>query len=431
MVEFPSRSSQADNAGAAGMDVPEDGKLVDNVVHFARALRKAGLPVGPGHVLKAVQAVELAGFSDREDFYWTLHACFVSKPAHLAVFRQTFRLFWRDPRFLEHMMSMLLPLVRGVQEEREATPGERRAAEALVGDSTGVTQRQTQDQTEEVELEIVSAGTASHRERLRMMDFEQMSAAEMAEARRMIAGLRLPVRPLAARRSRPDLRGRIPDWRGTMRSAAANGGELRDFRRRKRQVRWPDLVALCDISGSMSSYTRPLLHFLHAIASARDGSWDRLHAFTFGTRLTDITRQLRRSDVDAALESVASEVPDWDGGTRIGECIRAFNVNWSRRVMGRGSVVFLITDGLESGCLDLLAAEMERLQLSARRLIWINPLLRWESFAPKAGGVRTMMPHVDCFRPAHNVASLSDLANAVSMAHDDGEKNRMLALMNG
>ena len=240
-----------------------------------------------------------------------------------------------------------------------------------------------------------------------------MSAAEQAAARRAIARLELPVRPIASRRTRVDPRGRVADWRGTMRAALRSGGEVQALVTRARRTRWPNLVALCDISGSMSDYSRMLLHFLHAAANAKGAGWAQVHAFTFGTRLTNITRHLRRRDVDAALAAAGREALDWEGGTRIGECLHAFNRDWSRRVLGQGAVVLLITDGLDRGDPARLAAEMERLHLSARRLIWLNPLLRWDGFAPRARGIRAMLPHVDAFRACHSLASLEELVAAL------------------
>ncbi|MFN3146061.1 MAG: vWA domain-containing protein [Paracoccaceae bacterium] len=411
------------------LDIPEDGKLVHNITHFARALRKAGLPVGPGRTLDAIRAVAAAGFSEKRDFYWTLHACFVSRPEQSTVFAQVFRLYWRDPRYLEHMMAMLLPAVNGVQEERAAKPAERRAAEALLDGTAPEPPERGSPDSDEVEIEIDASRTASSQERLKTLDFEQMSGEEMAEARRMLARLDLPVKPLKSRRTAPDPLGLRPDWRATMRDAARRGGEIRTLARKAPRTRWPNLVALCDISGSMSQYSRVVLHFLHAVANAKGQGWARVHAFTFGTRLTNITRHLHQRDVDAALAAAGAEAQDWEGGTRIGACLHAFNRDWSRRVLGQGAVVLVISDGLDRDDPDALGHEMERLHLSARRLIWVNPLLRWDGFAPKAGGIRAMLPHVDSFRAGHSIASLEDLARALSDKSDAGEKARLMAAL--
>lgn len=409
------------------LGIPEDGRLADNIVHFARALRKAGLPVGPGRTAEAIRAVAAVGFSDKRDFFWTLHACFVSRPEHRQVFGQVFRLFWRDPQFLEHMMGLLSPMMRGVNPPPDPKDAERRAAEALLDGAEAPPPPPEAEEGEEVEIDATL--TFSTDERLKQLDFEQMTAAEAAAARRAIARLELPVRPIASRRMRPSAGGKRPDWRATMRGAMRRGGDLAEFRMKSRVMRWPNLVALCDISGSMSGYSRMLLQFLHAAANEKGAGWAKVHAFTFGTRLTNVTRHLRQRDADAALAACGHEAKDWEGGTRIGECLHAFNRDWSRRVLGQGAVVLLITDGLDRGEPDRLAREAERLQLSSRKLIWLNPLLRWEGFAPRAGGVKALLPHVDSFRAAHNIASLQALAEALSRPDDAGEKARLMALV--
>nr|WP_239032444.1 VWA domain-containing protein [Leisingera sp. MMG026] len=408
--------------------MPDHPKLVQNLTHFARALRKAGLPIGPGRVLDAVQAVAAAGFTSRTDFYWALHACFVTKPEQRAVFAQVFRLFWRDPRYLEHMMAAMLPAIRGVQEDRAAKPAEKRAAEALLDGMQD--QPETPDNDEDgTEVEVDTTLTMSAEERLRTLDFEQMSTSEIAAAKRILAQLTLPVTPIQSRRLMASVQGTRPDWRRTLRNTARQGGELQQIARAKRRIRWPNLVVLCDISGSMSQYSRIILHFLHAAANANGQGWARVHGFTFGTRLTNITRHLHQRDVDAALAAAGSEAQDWEGGTRIGDCLHAFNRDWSRRVMGQGAVVLLITDGLDRGDPEALAREMQRLQLSSRRLIWLNPLLRWDGFAPRAQGIRAMLPYTDSFRAGHSIASLQDLAQVISSPSDAGEKARLVAML--
>ena len=412
----------------APLALPENPRLAQNITHFARALRKAGLPIGPGRVIDAVRAVEAAGFTEKRDFYWTLHACFVNRPEHRAVFAQVFRLYWRDPRYLEHMMSMMLPAIRGVQEERSAQAAEKRAAEALLdGNQPELPEPEPEKEGEETLIEVDASLTMSAEEKLKTLDFEQMSTEEIARAKRMLARLTLPVKPIPSRRRQAAVLGPRIDRARTLRAAMRQGGELRDIARAEPRPRWPNLVVLCDISGSMSQYSRMVLHFLHAVSNAKGQGWARVHAFTFGTRLTNVTRHLRQRDVDAALKSAGAEAQDWEGGTRIGACLHAFNRDWSRRVMGQGAVVLLITDGLDRDDPDALAAEMERLHLSSRRLIWLNPLLRWSEFAPKARGIRAMLPHVDSFRAGHSIASLEELAEVISRPDDVGEKARLLA----
>ena len=407
--------------------IPDNGRLAENVVHFARALRKAGVPVGPGRVTDAIRAVEATGFHRREDFYWTLAACFVSRPEHRQIFHTPFGLVWRDPEFLERMMAMLMPQMRAPEQDRKRDAAEARAMQAMMDEAERPALPE-QPEEEREEIEIDASLSFSTDERLRARDFEQMSLEEARQARAALARIELPVQPIASRRTRVDPRGALADWRGTLR-AAMRTGDLREVKRRARRTRWPALVALCDISGSMAAYSRMLLHFLHGAANTKGAGWSQVHAFTFGTRLTNVTRHLRRRDADEALALCGAEAMDWEGGTRIGECLHAFNRDWSRRVLGQGAVVLLITDGLDRDDPNKLAREAERLHLSARKLIWLNPLLRWDGFAPKARGVRALLPHVDSFRAAHNVDSIAALAAALSRPDDAGEKARLMRLL--
>jgi len=420
------------------LDIPDNPSLARNIIHFARALRRAGLPIGSGRVLDAVNAVRVAGFTKREDFFYTLQACFVSRPDHRAVFAQTFRLYWRDPQYLEHMMSLLIPQVQGLQDERPPDPAEKRAAQGIL-DTPPMMPDTAQDQSE---IDIDASHTMSSNDRLRNLDFEQMSPSEMATARRMLSNLRLPVTPPKSRRTQSGA-GPLPDWGQTLRRANRTGGDIRAFATRFKRRQSPNLVVLCDISGSMSAYSRAVLHFVHTIANQRGANqggatqggaqgqsgWGAVHAFTFGTQLTNITRHLRTRDVDAALAAAGAQAQDWEGGTRIGVCLDRFNRDWSRRVLGQGAVVLLITDGLDRDDGAVLARAMERLSLTARQVIWLNPLMRWADFAPKARGIQAMLPHVSSFRAGHNIASLQGLAAALSDPHDTGDKARMMAMM--
>ena len=415
----------------ATLELPDNPRLAGNITHFARALRRAGLPLGPGAVIDAIRAVQAVGFSEKRDFYWTLHAVFVRRPEHRVIFSQIFRLYWRDPRYLEHMMAAMVPAIRGVQEERAGQAGEKRAAEALLDGAEAPDfgpDAEDKDNADEIEIEIDASFTTSAEEKLKTLDFEQMSTSEMAEAKRMLARLRLPVAPLLTRRKAAALRGQVDPAR-TLRATLRTAGDFNRIARRSPRLRWPNLVVLCDISGSMSQYSRVVLHFLHAVSNAKGAGWSKVHAFTFGTRLTNITRHLTHRDVDAALAAAGAEAQDWEGGTRIGDCLEAFNRDWSRRVLGQGSVVLVITDGLDRGAPEVLAKQMQRLQLSSKRLIWLNPLLRWDQFAPKAQGIAAMLPHVDSFRAGHNIASLEALAQMISNQHDQGEKARLMAAL--
>jgi uncharacterized protein with von Willebrand factor type A (vWA) domain len=252
--------------------------------------------------------------------------------------------------------------------------------------------------------------TVSERERLQTMDFEAMSAADISSAKQEIRRLSLPLDLLRTRRQRADPNGDRTDLRATIRASLRQGGEIVGLARTRKVTRPPPLVVLCDISGSMSRYAQILLHFLHAVANDRD----RVSTFLFGTRLSNITRQLRHRDAEIAFQMVSHAVPDWSGGTRIGEALAAFNHTWARRVLGQGAVVLLVTDGLDRDGAAGLAENMERLHKSCRRLIWLNPLLRWDGFQPRSQGIRAMLPHVDEFRTVHNLASLRSLVETLS-----------------
>ena len=305
-------------------------------MHFARTLRAAGLPVGPGRVIDAVNALRAVGITNKADFYWTLHAIFVSRRDQRVIFDQAFHLFWRNPELLQKMLSLMLPQVAGAEE-----PGEemsRRLADAIAAGRD----RQPRPEDGEEKVEIDATLTWSDRELLNRMDFEKMSGVEFEDAKRAIARLTLPLAEVPTRRFRTDRSGARADLRATLRAALRAGGDVIPLRWKKRIARTPPLVVLCDISGSMSKYSRMALHFMHALTNDRD----RVFSFVFGTRLTNITRDLRLKDVDVALDKVGAHVEDWSGGTRIGRCLEEFNRRWSRRVLGQGAVVLFVSDGL-------------------------------------------------------------------------------------
>ena len=386
----------------APVDIAGGGKLAANIMHFARALRAAGLPVGPGKTLEAVRAAALVGLGPRHDFYWALHAVFVERAAQRQLFDQAFRIFWQNPDELRRMMAVAVPTEAPKAEPEKVS---RRVTDALSPDNAP--KPQTED---EIEVEFDAAETYSAIEVLQDMDFDSMSQDEVEEAKRVIAEMRLPIMEILTRRFAADPRGARIDMRATLRAGLRSSGAMMPLKYRRRVPRHPPLVVLCDISGSMSRYSRMFLHFVHAVTNDRD----RVHSFIFGTRLTNITRHLQYRDVDVALDRVANAAMDWSGGTRIGESLLEFNHFWSRRVLGQGAVVLLITDGLDRGDIDGLGLEIERLHKSCRRLIWLNPLLRFEGFRPEARGVRTMLPHVDDFRTVHSLNSLGDIGAALS-----------------
>lgn len=381
-----------------------EGRLADNIAYFARALRAAGLPDGPGAVLDAISAVEAARIGTREDFYWTLHAVFVKRYEHSVLFQQAFRIFWRRRALIEKLIAQMSPLAPGgAKQEEKPKAGALRVAEAL-----SLPRQEKPDPVEKTEFS--ARLTVSDREVLKTKDFAQMSASEIENAKRLIAEMSLPHDEVSTRRFLPDRRGRIIDPRRTFRQSLRDGGAAINLAYRSPAIRHAPVVALIDISGSMAEYSRLFLHFLHAIAEKRR----RVHSFVFATRLTNISRELTSRDPDDALARASKRVQDWEGGTRIAHALHDFNRHWSRRVLGQGAIVLLFTDGLEREVTRELTFEMDRLKRSCRRLIWLNPLLRFDAFAARASGIRAMLPHVDEFRPIHSLASMEELCRALS-----------------
>ena len=395
---------------------PGNGRLAENVMHFARVLRAAGLPVGPGKVIDAVKAIEVTGVDRRDDFYWTLASVFIDKREQFEVFDQAFHIFWKDPQLLERVMAMMMPTVYGRGPEKDEPQPPNRVAEAMY---KGMKKKDQPEEQEEEKIELDASLTFSSREILQHADFETMTNEELAQAKKLIANLRLPIPEILTRRHKADPHGRIVDMRASLRASFREGGHSIVLRRRSPQYRHPPLVILCDISGSMNRYARMFLHFLHALTNDRD----RVHTFVFGTRLTNVTRCFKHRDVDLAMAGVSDLVADWSGGTRIGTCIRDFNLHWSRRVLGQNAVMLLISDGLDRDVGDGLAEEMDRMHKSCRRLVWLNPLLRYDGFEARPAGIRAMLPHVDDFLPVHNIESLVDLAKALG-AHAPGATRR-------
>ncbi len=378
------------------------GRLAENVMHFARILRAAGLPIGPDRVIDATRALATVGVSRQDDFYWTLASIFIARREHFELFDHAFKLFWRNPQLLEQAVTALLSCAP--PPERDTGGGWERLVEAL-----SAVQRAQRDEPPR-EIEEDAADSASAFEILKQADFEAMTQAEMEAAKRLIARLRLPIPEITTRRYRPDERGRRVDLRSTLRTGLRTGSDIIPLRRSAPLRRHPPLVVLCDVSGSMSRYARMFLHFVHAITSDRD----RVTSFVFGTRLTNITRHLRHRDVDVAMGHVIDTIDDWSGGTRIGRCLGEFNLRWSRRVLAQNATVLIITDGLDGDVGRGLSIEMDRLQRSCRQLMWLNPLLRYEGFEARSSGIRAMLPYVDAFLPAHNIESLIDLAAMMS-----------------
>ena len=386
-----------------GLSESGTGKLAENIVYFARALREAGVPVGPGAVLDAIAAVETAHIGEKADFYATLQAVFVKKKEHMILFAQAFEIFWKKRGFMDKLIALMSPKAPpSNQKKQKAEAGASRIADALL-------KQDKKDEKPAPSLDLDARFTMSAAEVLQHKDFAQMSAVEIEDALRQIAKLALPQDKVLTRRFEPSRGGSVVDPRRSFRRSLKPGGMI-ELAFRQRREKNPPIVVICDISGSMSEYSRIFLHFIHGLTAQRG----RVHTFLFGTRLTNVTRALRAKDVDEALAQCSTSVQDWSGGTRIGTSLHRFNRDWSRRVLGQGAIVILFTDGLERDGAESLTFEVNRLHKSARRLIWLNPLLRFDGFEAKALGIRTILPHVDEFRAIHNLKSMAQLIDALS-----------------
>ncbi|HUP08012.1 MAG TPA: VWA domain-containing protein [Caldimonas sp.] len=381
------------------------GLVADNVVHFSRVLRRAGLQVGPDRVLAALSALEAVGLERRDDVHAALSAVMIDRHEQQAIFDAAFDAFWRDPKLLEQLMMAMLPKVTG-RADKPQRP--QRVQEALAPPRPPARDPSAPAKDE---IRFEAALTFSDRERLQGMDFESMTTEEFAAARRLAEEVPLPVAPVRRRRHEAatdhDPSARI-DLRATLQRMARRPDVFLPARTRAR-TELPPIVVLLDISGSMERYARLLLHWVHGLTRRHL----RVHTLTFGTRLTNVTRALRHRDPDVALAHAAAQVHDWKGGTRIASCLDEFNRRWARRLLGENAALLLVTDGLdrdEHGDLSRAAAQLRR---HAHRVAWLNPLLRYDGFEPRAAGVRALLPHVDRFLPVHNLQSLADLGRAL------------------
>jgi uncharacterized protein with von Willebrand factor type A (vWA) domain len=379
--------------------------LAENMVHFARVLRNAGVQIGPDRVLASIAAVEAVGLDRREDIRAALSAVMLDRHEQQVIFDQVFDAFWRDPKLLERLMYLMLPKIsgRGDQVQRERT---NRLAEALAAPLAPKPPNPA-NQSGQDEVQFETTFSFSERERLQRADFESMTAAEFALAKALAERMPLPVSPVITRRFTPSPRGRINLRRTFQRMTRQPDVLAPAFMQLHKEL--PPLVVLLDISGSMERYARLFLHYVHGLTRRHL----RVQTFTFGTRLTNITRCLRSRDPDVAMSLADQHVDDWKGGTRIGPCLEEFNRYWARRVLGQNAAVLLVTDGLDRDGEGQLTAAAEHLHRMAHQIVWLNPLLRFEGFEPRAAGVRALMPHVDRFLPVHNLASLADLGRAL------------------
>lgn len=383
--------------------------IAENIVHFARILRTAGMPIGPDRVLAAMAAVEQVGLNRRDDVHAALSAVMLDRHEQQTLFDAAFDAFWRDPKLLEQMMLLLLPKISG-RGEKVVPPRANRLAEALAAPRPAAPPNPANTTAPE-ELSFDTTFTFSDRERLQQADFESMTAAEFELAKKLAEQLPLPVQAVRRRRHERafnDQNGGALDLRATLQRMARQPHTLLPaFTRPRRE--WPTLVVLLDISGSMERYARLLLHYVHGLTRR----YLRVHTLTFGTRLTNITRSLKQRDPDVALQLADAQVHDWKGGTRIATCLDEFNRVWARRLLGSNAAVLLMTDGLDRDEHGDLARTARQLRRMAHQIVWLNPLLRFDGFEPRAAGVRALLPNVDRFLPVHNLASLADLGRAL------------------
>jgi uncharacterized protein with von Willebrand factor type A (vWA) domain len=389
---------------------PSAGHLLHNLLLFGRLLRGLGLDVNTGRVMDLVVALGHVQIGRRDDFYNAARSLLVHRHEDIPLFDQAFIQFWRKPS-VDWLSGVPVMAIRSRRQPRVVPPPLRPPD----GDAASQTAKDSQEQPQVV-IEVTRTYSAS--EALRRKDFSQLTAEEYVEIKTLIAQLTWE---LGQRRTRRQRAGRGPrfDLRRTLRRNLKYGGQVLEWSYREPKVKPRPLVVLADISGSMERYTRLLLHFAYGLTA---GLGQPVESFVFGTRLTRITRQLQQQDVEQALRQVSDAVTDWSGGTRIGESLKAFNFSWGRRVLGRGAVALVISDGWDRGEPDLLAREMARLQRNCYRLIWLNPLLGSPQYEPLTRGIQAALPYVDDFLPVHNLASLEQLAD--HLAGLDGHRRR-------
>ena len=380
--------------------------ILHNLVLFGEVLRRLGLDVGSSNMLDLVRATEYAPLSRRADFRQAAKCIMVHRKSDLPLFEEAFDVFWRRPATGETSLDL-----RSMGEQRRfRQPQAGPPADAGLQEAGGSRQGDDEDSADQVDL----TRTYSVREVLREKNFAQFTPQEVNQAKAMMARLSWNLSNRRTRRLGPGPGAQL-DLRRTLRGNLKFGGELLELSYQRRKEKPRPLVLLCDISGSMERYTRMLLHFVHTLSLPKAGDGlDRVEAFLFATRLTRITRYLSHRGVDDAVNQVSKAVPDWAGGTRIGEAVKAFNYRWLRRVAKNGAVVMVISDGWDRGEPELLSKEISRLQRSCSRLIWLNPLLGDRSYQPLTRGMQAALPYIDDFLPVHNLNSLEALGRHLS-----------------
>ena len=373
------------------------GKLIHNLILFGRVCRALGMNVTPNRMMDVARALDYVQLGRKQDFYYTLRTHLVTHPKEFAYFDEAFDLFWRRPT--EGFTTLNL---QSLGEERHQKKTQFLPPLESAPSEDGV----AQDALDSSMIALVP--TYSRQERLRHKDFAEMTAEELAMAKRVIAKMPDSLGMRLTRRFQPG-KGRRVNMRRLMKDMIRKQGDVTVLPTHRRKQKPRPVVLLCDISGSMERYTRVLLHFMHTLA----GSLFQVESFVYSTDITRITRQIRQKNVDEALEDVGRTVMQWGGGTMTGECLHRFNWAWSRRVLGRGAVVLLITDGWDRGDIPLLHAEMARLQRSCQRLIWLNPLLDIPEYEPLTRGAQALLPYVHDFLPITNLANLEVIVKAL------------------
>lgn len=375
------------------------GKFADNIAGFGRALRRAGLRVDSARIALAQEAARLVGVGDKADFGAALESVLVSREQEREVFRELFDAWFRDPDIAHKLLAQMLPTAQGRAEPAKRRP---RVSEALAPHKRFGGAARPPDS----EVEFDAAMTASTLERLKHADFNALSAGEFHLVERLARDIALPVPQIAMRRLRPGARGAQLHWARSLRRAARTGGELMVLERMQRTRQALPLLVLVDVSGSMERYARLLLAFLHAATRAHR----RRDVFAFGTQLTDLTPAFRLADTDAMLGVAGAAIADFGGGTRLGESLATLRRRHARRLVGRRTLVLVISDGLDTGEPEDLSRELEWLTHRCRRLLWLNPLLRFEGYAPLARGAAVLHRHAHAMLAVHNIAKLQDLA---------------------
>ena len=388
-------------------------KLDKNVIFFARLLRASGISLSSDSILEAIESIKLVGIENKKSFFYALQTCLIKRPEDMKIFAQAFSLFWQNPKFRDRIRELLLPQTRmqGAEEEKEELA-------KRIQDTLSTPENSKSRVVEEETLLIDTSGTASDNQLFKDKDFEMMSKDELQMASQSIKELliKIPRRPF--RRSENSSLGKQVSTRESLREAKRNFGSVLPKLVKKKEVSRP-VIVLLDISGSMENYSRMMIHFVHNLMQRHK----KVHAFLFGTKLTNISFHIKNKDIDVALKEISKATNDWAGGTRIRDSIFTFNKKWVRRVSSSNSIVFLITDGLDRDHNTDLFNQMERLQKSCYKLVWLNPLLRFKDFLPKSISIKRILLNVDAFFPIHSIESMRNLTSLISKNLEKEQSN--------